>query len=162
MRKQVRFVSLSIACALVAAFATAQATQSAQVPFSLAVSTSTPTIKMGSELKLDVAVTNTSDKRVSLWSHPGKLAPGLDVRNSKGKPANEVKAKSEPPKGGVVYPPGGSYPSLDIDPGKTVHFEEIVTRKFDLTKPGTYTVQAMQEFDNKLLKSNTITITVTP
>ena len=163
MRKQAQFVSLSIACVLVAAFATAQAMQSAQVPFSLAVSTPTSTVKVGSELKLDIALTSTSDKPFLFNLHVK-----LDIRDSEGKAVSEIKpseetAKRPEAKEGEARGRGGSGPGTEIESGKTMHFEEIVNREFDFSKSGTYTVQATQEFSNNVtVKSNTLMITVTP
>ena len=150
---------------------------SAQVPFSLAVSTPTSTVKVGSELRLDIALTSTSNKPFLLGLHIR-----LEVRDSEGNAVNEIKASGESAKlpvakEGEANGVGTSHPGLGIEPARlggwsavgneiklgTTHYRQIVNKKFDLSKSGTYTVQATQEFSNNVtVKSNTLTITVVP
>jgi len=62
----------------------------------------------------------------------------------------------------AVHSTAGSDSAFEIGPRQALHFEEAVTNKFDLTRPGKYTIRAAHEFGNFLVKANSITIVATP
>jgi hypothetical protein len=128
-------------------------------------------VKTGTDVKLDVAVTNTSDHEV--YYSPfgaGTVSPtSLDVRDADG---NTVPAIPNPRKELPLPPPkpgegraGGfsaSTSGIRIGSGKTIHLERVINKEFDLGKPGKYTVQLAHQLDGVLVKSNAVTVTVDP
>jgi hypothetical protein len=44
----------------------------------------------------------------------------------------------------------------------TTHYELIVNKYFDFSKPGTYTIQLSESFHGFVVNSNTVTVTVAP
>jgi len=158
------FAALSLGGLLAASFAFAQGQAPARSPLSIIISTPNPTIKVGADLKIDEALTNTSREPLS-----GTPNGTLKVHDSKGKAVSEV----EPPKADVetVLKDGtrapvvrvlqGSHQSQIMLPG-TTHFELVVNKYFDLSKPGTYTIQLSETFHGFVVNSNTVTVSVVP
>jgi hypothetical protein len=164
MKAQITFISLSLVGSFVAIFAFAQGQAPARSPISVTISTPSPTIKVGADLKIDEALTNTSDKPLN-----GSPNGTLKVRDSNGKAVSEVEelkpAVETVPKDGsrvpIVRAPQGSYQMLIMLPG-TTHYELIVNKYFDFSKPGTYTIQLSENFHGFVVNSNTVTVTVAP
>jgi hypothetical protein len=69
-RSQLRFLLFSIVCGLAAPSTGSQVTPPAQIPLSVEISAPSREVKAGSEFKLDVVMTNTSDEPVSLSFYP--------------------------------------------------------------------------------------------
>lgn len=117
------------------------------------------TFKAGSEIALDISVTDTSGHQIEY--DPGINTYVFDVRNAEGKP--------------VPLTPGGQNlrkqygighgQVIPIPQDKTASAGEvIISGLYDLSEPGTYTIQ-VSRFDDATktwVKSNTITLTVTP
>ncbi len=145
---------------LVAA-ALAQRASAAQPPFSIVISTPRDTVKAGSNVDVEVTVTNTSDHDIKYrrlnWPHVKQ-----DVRDSKGRPAPETPYGRELHAGHVG--PTRNPLRGALEPGKTNRVRYPLTMIYDLSQPGTYTVQEEQEDPETktFVKSNTITVTVTP
>lgn len=157
MKSQLRFVFFSIVCGLAAPFAGTQVTPPSQVPISVTISAPSLEVKAGSEFKVDVVMTNTSNGRVALtmWSDDFRV----DVCDSDGKPVAEAK------QAGKVQPPiqgHGSSQGMELAPHEVFRWEEVVDKRLDLNKPGKYTIQATRMYGKTAVKSNTITITVVP
>lgn len=135
-------------------------------PFSVTLSTAKPEVKVGVDIKVKVALTNLSDEQFN-------YVPGgkLDVRDDKGEKVSEIKV---PPKRveqvakdgsriRIVLPPHGSYQALEILPHQTMTFPNVVlNNRFDLSRPGTYTIQYVEQYGAASVKSNLISITVVP
>jgi hypothetical protein len=79
----------------------------------------------------------------------------IDVRDNE-------KRKPQPARPGILY--SGSAAFLHLEPGQSVKQEYPVWDDYDLSKPGKYTIQVsrLDRETNTRVKSNTITITVTP
>ena len=148
----------------------AHAAQNAPLaPPSLSVSISAPesVVKAGSAVKLKITTTNTSDHDVSFIVSTDGLYD-IYVRDPTGALAPET------PEGARKHfwspnhrPAAGSAFTgrhhLEADAKQEAELD--VTKEYDLTKPGKYTVEVERpdpESRGKRLKSNTITITVTP
>jgi hypothetical protein len=163
MNPQLKFKSLVILISWAGIVSNARTGQTLPHAFSLRITTPNQVVRAGSEVNVEVAITNESDSRIYFsW----EVSPiKMQVLNSDGKAVSvipKVKKASRlpPPKPGEARPgPGGSYSSAKIDPGSTTHLNYGVTREFDLSQPGKYTLQATREVDGNVVKSNTITIT---
>ena len=75
---------------------------------------------------------------------------------------SEERPKRKPPKDGEGRGSGGSYAGVDTAPGQTRHSEELLSKDFDLSKPGKYTVQDTEWYGSSAASSNTLIITVVP
>ncbi len=155
--------SFPILCGLAAIL---MAGQAVQAPFCLVLGTRQYTFKRGSEVTLDVAVTNITDQKIYIAPRTG--TSGWEIQDSDGRPVKKmeaVKSEKKPEPDGAssaVHSTAGSYSAFEIGPRQTLHFQEVVTNEFDLTRPGKYTIRAAHEFGNFLVKSNSITIVATP
>jgi len=136
-------------------------------------------VRTGSEVKLGIATKNISDQTIYHIVLTGKPGRYLDIaiRDSKGNPVQETPhgrkvhgtELNRQPWSGSVFT--GRYP---IKPGET--FEETInlSQEYDLSQPGTYSIQVLRsdvitEHDIKtklntvaVAKSNMIALTVTP
>jgi hypothetical protein len=131
-------------------------------PVSVTISAPSSDVKAGSELKLDVVVTNTSDEQVGLTTWPEDFR--VDVLDSNGK----VVGKAQEPGGSTTnrkalnFPAQGSSQGITLAPHGVFRLREDLSKEFDLSKPGKYTVQAIRMYGKTAVKSNTVTITVVP
>ena len=156
----------SVICGLVVPFAGAQVAPPAQVPISVTISAPSLEVKAGSEFKVEVVMTNTSDEPVHLSMHPEDFR--VDIRDSDGrvvgkaKVTNEFKQKPRAAEDGppVIELAHGSYEEPELGAHKVERWEEIVGKNLDLSKPGKYTIQVTRMYGKTPVKSNTITITV--
>jgi hypothetical protein len=129
-----------------------------QKPFAITISTPEPTIKAGSALLLEMFLTNGLDHPavidnaltkydVEVLDSHGKLAPlttnGQDLRKKIG---------------------WGGGPRFTVQPGDDLRGGVYVDKLYDISRPGQYTIQvARTDEDSKVVvKSNTITVNVTP
>lgn len=166
MEKQLRLAFLLIAYGVAASFAGAQVSPSAQVPISLTISTPSSEVKAGSELKLGIALTNTTDEQIGLttWAEDFRV----DVLDSEG---NFV-GKAQEPNKSAANPGAGKVPraiqghsssqGITIAPRGAFRLEVNLTKEFDLSKPGKYTVQATRMYGKVPVRSNVVTITALP
>jgi hypothetical protein len=129
-------------------------------------------VKTGSDVKVEIAVTNNSDHEIKYDAFGAGTASrtDLDVRDADRHPASAAskprEQSSSPPakpgegRAGGYYSGPSSY--IRIGSGKTIHLERVISKEFDLSKPGKYTVQLAHQLDGTIVKSNTITLMVTP
>jgi hypothetical protein len=129
------------------------------------------TVRPSSEVPITVELTNTSGAQIELWrartgpppytvevfDRAGKAAPLTAVGSAfrKGEAAVRENGKAV-----RVFPGGGSF--IKIAPGETVKDWLFIENQFDLSPPGTYSIQ-LERIDpaTKLpVKSNTVTLTV--
>jgi hypothetical protein len=145
----------------------AQSTQANRKPsFSITLSTPDGVVKPGSNVMLEVVLKNTSDQDISAGELLGgaELNYDIDVRDSKGDLATETqygrRIHGKDPNPGH----GGSGVARALKPGETQKTKTFLNRVYDLSQPGSYTVQAQTRDPNSnmIVKSNTITFTVTP
>jgi len=134
-----------------------------QSPFKIVVAVENSTVVAGSEVTLDVSLTNTSNQDVS-EGVMYKDATGIDstlrfeVRDGNGKLI---------PKRTYPHPElaTGSVKFRTISVGQTLTQRQTVSALYDLRKPGRYAVQAFRRISdnpNDDIKSNIVTITVNP
>ena len=139
----------------------AQVAQSAKPPFTLDIEVSRNEAKIGSVNLLEAHWTNTSHH--NLFFAVGGLgrATKLEVLNSEGKQVQETPNGRKAQGKDTEFV--GSVFRATLQPGKTQTDEIDVSKEYDLSKPGRYTIQA-QRWDDEShtnVKSNTITITLT-
>jgi hypothetical protein len=135
-----------------------QPIEGSQAPFSLTIATRQDAVRAGSEVTLETFLTNTSNHVVEFDFAVTKL--DLQVRDSRGNLVPLTKDGQELQKqfgarGGNLVP---------VQPGKTERGDILLDRVYDLSQPGTYTIQVhrLDETSKTVVKSNTITLIVTP
>jgi hypothetical protein len=129
--------------------------------FTLTISTDEDTARAGDKIPLLTDVTNTSDHEIVYDTAMSKL--DIQVRDAQGSLAALTEGGREFRR---QFGTGGSLYNLQhIKPGATVHTRVPgVQELYDMRRPGDYTIQVSQ-FDGETktwVKSNTITVTVTP
>ncbi len=128
-------------------------------------------IKVGSEVKLDIATKNVSDRTIYVvYSTVGRNMK-IDVRDSEGNPVSEtpfgLKVHGTDPKrapfAGTVFST-----RVSLKPSETSQEKLVLDKEYDLTKPGRYSIRVQRSdvlSDTNtviFVKSNTIIVTVTP
>lgn len=140
----------------------------ASQPFSLTLHEPKAPARVGSEIHLTVTVANTSNHDVSFGVAPG-IAPdqtmsyNIEIRDAQGReapPTPFLRDLREHPK-----PTSGSIFGYTLAPGESYEEELVITRLYDLTQPGKYTIKvarSQQPWPNAaaIVKSNTIAIAV--
>jgi hypothetical protein len=164
-----RFVPLLALLSLVASVAAPQGatptTPPAEPWFSVTISTPNASVRAGSDVKLNIVLANTTGKDLhSGYGGPGRDGPvfDIDIRDSRNV------AVPETPFGLTLHgknphPFAGSVFSAPSHPGEPIKEELILSKEYDLSKPGKYTVQVRERHPVfQTVKSNVITITVHP
>jgi hypothetical protein len=153
------------------------AAESAKAPYSITISTRQSTVKAGAEVKVGVTLTNTSDHQIYLARSMDRVSgedhAQVEILSENGNPPPETKYRRflrgedhEPGSHGQPPRPRiGSDISYRINTGKTLEDVIVVSKLYDLSKPGRYTIQVSrfdQTYSKTWVKSNKITLTVTP
>ena len=133
-------------------------------PFVLTISTEHPNVKSGDSIWIKVIMTNTSAFDVdcsSVSSNGIDLRYSFEVRDPNGKSISKKKSKHPELEG------AGSVHLCTLRPGQsTVAQDNLLSREFDFSPPGTYTIQVSRAASdsprNDQVKSNTLVVTVTP
>ncbi len=123
-----------------------------KVPFSIAISMPATELRSGSQVWVDVTLTNTADQIL--------MVPRIQlvVRDMQGRPAKLTReAEAEESQG----PAPGSQRGTFIDPGKSVESDEVISKSYDLSRPGEYVVQAVASYGGLKAKSNQLTVIIT-
>jgi hypothetical protein len=154
-----KFVLSTVIFNMCCLFVSAQSTLRPNAKLSVALS-GPEQVEIGSKVKVDFAVTNHGTE--SFLINWGFAELTTDVLDSEGNMLTP-KDKRPVPKSGIYVPKDGSYSGEILEPGKTFHYEIDISKKFDLSKAGKYTVQVtLDTGDNIVLKSKIISITVVP
>jgi hypothetical protein len=149
----------------------------AEPKFSLTIKTAQGTVKVGSDVVVEAEMKNISAEdifySVLTGRGPGPVPSGFtwEILNSEGKPVplTEYGLKInqlEPPQGEVGS--GGYVPAAGktvfglLGPGKAIVEHRALSKEYDLGKPGKYSIQALRSDGKTDVKSNTITVTITP
>jgi hypothetical protein len=170
MRLQVKaFVFAAIVAILGAKHA-----ESAQPQFAVTIVSSNDAIsagsgvqKAGSPIFLLVTLTNNSTRTVSVPSFDRDYYT-IDVRDEHGKSVPETD-EARKTKEAMKAPNARMFRSgvtEELKPHKTSRHTIDVSQYLDVSRPGKYTIQATRQLPEELgpgvVKSNTITVTVTP
>ena len=161
MIKQVLVAVLLLGALAIADYSSAQ---SDAKPFSLTLATKEPTVKAGASVWVTVQLKNTSnddiDESGSINSMTG-ADPNFvfNIRDEAGKMKQKKVHKHSELASGKPF-------NRTIHPGETFEEEQDVSRLFDMSEPGKYVIQvyrrATDDGRGAVVKSNTLTITVTP
>lgn len=139
--------------------------------FSLHISTPEAVVKAGAAVPIDIVITNTSDHEIAIGRSNGPMQGEfhheLHVLDSSGKAVARTKWGHKLK--GEVGPGEDSVITFSdvigtLQPGQTLKDGLFANAIFDLTHPGKYTLQIERiDADTKaVVKSNVITVTVTP
>jgi hypothetical protein len=149
------------ACILVAAFALSP-TQGANTPFTLTLEAEENPIKVGSEVKVDITLRNSSNHAIDVGLGWSEADYALDVRDSQNRILPETEFARKLKGHGYFY----SDTIFTLQRGEALPKEMLVISKFcDVSRPGKYTIQVSRAVPKELgggtVRSNTITITIT-
>jgi hypothetical protein len=158
-------VALLSALTVAPEIVTAQGVQPAEPWFSVTIAGPKANLSVGSDVKLRVLFVNNTDKDIRFpGAGPARSGPvfDIDVRDSGGKPLLEtpygLKMHGKDP-----HPWSGSAFAATARPGDKIEEELILSKEYDISKPGNYTVQVLERNPKfAAVKSNSITITVVP
>jgi hypothetical protein len=131
--------------------------QAPAAPYSLKLDVSPTRAKAGSQFLMEVDLTNHTPKPIALQVCLGLAVEcnfKISVRDSHGKSATEIESQ---------MPTVLSIAGAGVAPGETLRFvSERLSTFFDLTRPGTYTVQVSRSNEGAVAESNAVTFTVEP
>jgi hypothetical protein len=137
--------------------------------FSLSIAAPSEPVKSGVELRLSVTVTNTSDRTIGFIRSPGLLPEEgyryeIEVRDAGGHPApSSAHMRDLKNKTTATFE---SNVARWLKPGESFVDEIDVTKFYDLSQPGKYTISVArpippaQNLGEGKVKSNSITVTV--
>ncbi len=139
--------------------------QSPSPPFSITLSAEKPVVKAGSDVFIQIQMTNTSNHSIDctrVASNGLDKAYEYELRDKSGAAISAI-----PRKHPEIGEPFSAWPCV-LKPGEsTTKDDALISKLFDLSRPGKYVVQVSRLIagDHKeqgMVKSNSITITVTP
>ena len=135
--------------------------QSNNPPFKIAITTDSPTVVAGSDVWIKVSLTNTSDHDVDegvMYITEINLDTTFrfEVRDEHGK----LVPKRTYPHPELGY--SGSVIFRTISRGETLTQDQRVSALYDMRKPGKYTIQVWRRNPEYDIKSNVVTVMVTP
>lgn len=168
---KVRHFCQLFACAVALVCLAPLPASTAKGAFSLTIAAPKEPLKAEAELRLLVTITNTSNRKISFVTSPGPTPEDgflyeIDVRDEQGRPvALSSDLRGRDPRVPVNY---GSRTARTLSPGESFIDQVTVTRFYDLTRPGQYTISVSrsmpprQNLGNGTIKSNAITLTVAP
>ncbi len=131
--------------------------QDAKQSFVISISSPSTTWKSTDSIRLDVAVKNLTDQRIQVSSSRSAWETGeILIRDGSG---NVIPPIQNPQ---TVFRSSGS--SIVVKPGKDYTESFNISKQFDLTKPGQYSLQIEKKdpSSNTVVKSNILVLTITP
>ncbi len=135
-------------------------TYGTQTPFALVISAWPGVVKLGSDINIDIYLLNNSHDEIQV--NPVVTSYAIEVRYGDGSVALLTERGREFRK---QFGRGGT-PRIGAAPGELAAAGGIraVNTLYDMTRPGTYTIQVsrVDEASKVVVKSNILTLTVTP
>ena len=134
--------------------------QTAQSPFSIVIESEKQSFKAGSDVWIRLRLTNLTKQDLSV--------PVMDVNGVDAEYEYEVRGPGGTPANKVPNPHPeiqiGSSKSGVVKAGQSTAWEEIrVSKVYNMTQPGQCSIHVSRPLPNDgVVKSNTITVTVTP
>jgi hypothetical protein len=131
-------------------------------PFTITISPPESVVDAGSNVKVKITMTNTSDRDVFYGSG---TEPVVEIRILD----SDGKSVAETPEGMKIHgtepnrqPHSGSYGRLFLKPGTALSWDRIVSNEFDMNRPGNYTILAQRKDTSSgtVVMSAPITVTV--
>jgi hypothetical protein len=148
--------------------------QNAQPPFTITLTAPKNPLKIGSKIRVDIMLKNTSNTDISVSKSnaedQAEFSYVIDVRDEKDEPPPKTEyARSlngedanDPKHIKVVV---SSDVISTLKPGETLNDIAVLNRLYDLSRPGKYVVQIGRQIPKELgrgfVKSNAVTLTVT-
>jgi hypothetical protein len=139
-----------------------------EVVYSVGISASQQTFKLGSEIDIDITLTNKTGQTVSIYWPGDNEAPDdweyeITVLDQSG----NMPSRTRLGRNVIDHDPGIRIGNGHVLPNRDVKEGETLKQKLDLTKffvfkPGEYTVQLKRREGEKSQKSNIAKINVTP
>ena len=149
-----------------------QAVPKPQAPFSIAISPLQQSIAAGTEVKVEIALKNISNREIYLSksnaSSQAEFHFVVEAHDDTGKPVPDTEygrrvMRRETKKRSVLF---GSEIFFTLQPGEIFQDEVIASKLYDLSQPGKYVIQLSRRVSDNpkdgVGKSNEITVTVTP
>jgi len=136
--------------------------QAAAAPFSVSITLAQDVVKAGSEVRLDIVLTNTSNENIVIagWEDQNCEIYEIEVHDSDGKrlPQRNECLPSENPNQTTVCVTASSPVVRTCTPQNQVvrphgelKEEILVNELYDLSRPGKYTIQAQRENNPKTI-----------
>lgn len=138
---------------------------------SLSIETDKSSFKLGDDIDITILLKNNTDQSVDLSkimrAGDGSFEYQVNVeRDDHSEVAKKFAEKLHRHEVHPEIPPPGSVVFFTIEPGKTNKDSVTITNRYEIDKPGKYLVQLEralpEDIGGGVIKSNTITITVTP
>jgi uncharacterized protein (DUF58 family) len=146
---------------------TLSAVQATQALFSLNISAKDDTVPAGSTVKVEIVLTNTSNRVIYIIHEKAPDAGEqagftLDVRNADGSVVAFTRYGQKFFNHEAVFL--GAPAPFALKPGNPLKDEIVVSKLFDLSKPGKYSIQVKRLDDSSSteVSSNIISVTITP
>jgi len=143
-----------------------------QAPFSIAISSPQQSIGTGAEVRLEITLKNTSNREIYISKSNGRSQAEfsfvVDAHDDTGKPAPDTEygrrvMRRETKKRTVLF---WSEIFLTLKPGEILQDEAIVSKLYDLSRPGKYLIRVSRRVSGNpkdgVVKSNEIAVTVSP
>lgn len=139
---------------------TPESQQANNPPFKIAITAEKSTIVAGADVLVDVSLTNTSNQNVE---ETVMYEDGIGLDSTLRFEVRDEHGKLVPKR---VYPNeefrAGSFRVHTIPAGQTLTQPQPVSALYDMRKPGKYTIQVWRPDSKYDIKSNIVTVTVTP
>lgn len=133
-------------------------------PLSLSVTPPEQTVSVGSKIKVKTTLTNTTDHVLNFFDTNFDCDYTTEVRDDKGNPAPETGYKKQLRCNNGLGDSRNILVTLKLQ--ESISEEILVTRLYELTRPGNYVVQVLRRIPKEIGKgpnrSNTVTITLVP
>lgn len=151
-----------------------------EASFSVTIATPANVVKIGSDIRIDITIKNTSDHEIdlprSVRTDLGEWFTDVEVSDEKGNAMPETKYyrvlrgkdtyDNEPRPDGKFAPKVQQTFGLSgysVKPGANLRDGTVLNKLVDLTRPGKYTIRVRRRDEGTKLSvtSNTITVTLT-
>lgn len=132
-------------------------------PISLSIRATQETTKRGSDVTINVTLTNLTNHAVVFTDRNSACDYAVDVRDSAGLPAPQTEYKRTL-KCGTKLADGRNI-IVTLKPGESRQEQLIITRACDLERPGIYSVRALRTFPDDIgdgtATSNQVQVVIT-
>jgi hypothetical protein len=134
-------------------------------PFSLTIRLLHDIAKAGSQIRVEVVLTNTSDHEIGILKSAPEADYMVEVRDANGNmaPDTDFGRRQKDPASVKV---SSATPLYSLKPGESLHDEIQIERLYKISGPGKYSIQASrtvpEEMGSGVVKSNMVNVTVTP
>jgi hypothetical protein len=155
-----------LACLLVATVVSVRAAGDGPQPFTIAIKVTNGALRVGDEVRIHVTLENVSSKQIMIRRTPSPAQAeehyAVRVRYADGKdvPRTEYGTAADSRQF------AGSKIKVRLMPGETMEEDTVLSKQFNLSSPGEYTVQLSRPVSDDLkdgiVKSNKLTVSIAP